>query len=140
MPHTDVAAAETPIHETPRDCNRAPCNRHDHCGTRTALHRDYITTSNTRERDHGRDPAHGQCNSRIKPGPRATDMASLSDNSDIPVTDTPVSSASGITIGARIAVGRNTQPRYPLAARKRGYEGQAIIRARIGPSGNVLRN
>lgn len=76
---------------------------------------------------------------RTKPAPHTTEIASLDDSSGVVTTDALVPVGSGKTIGARIAVGRNAQPRYPLAARKRGYEGRAIIRAKIGPSGNVLR-
>lgn len=32
----------------------------------------------------------------------------------------------------------NAQPRYPLVARKRGYEGQTVVRARVSESGRVL--
>ena len=138
MLHTDVAAAETPIHEPLATATAQPAT-----ATITATHAPLsiaITSPPATRAREITDVILPTVNAtpRIKPAPRATDMASLSNSSDIPVTDTPVSSTSGITIGARIAVGRNTQPRYPLAARKRGYEGQAIIRARIGPSGNVL--
>lgn len=76
---------------------------------------------------------------RTKPAPHTTDVASLGDTSGVLATDALAPVSSGTTIGARIAVGRNAQPRYPLAARKRGYEGRAIIRAKISPSGNVIR-
>lgn len=75
---------------------------------------------------------------RDKPAPHIAEVASLDEITDVSATDAPAPSGPGAMIGVQTADGRNEQPRYPLAARKRGYEGQTIIRAKIGPSGKVL--
>jgi periplasmic protein TonB len=56
--------------------------------------------------------------------------ARLSDQSQVGPTvviDTPIRAASG-----------NPQPRYPMVARKRGFEGRSVVRARVSASGSVL--
>lgn len=45
--------------------------------------------------------------------------------------------ALAIETNTAVAPG-NAQPRYPLVARKRGYEGQAVVRARVSEKGRVL--
>ena len=46
---------------------------------------------------------------------------------------------SAPTIETEIAiVPGNTQPNYPLIARKRGYEGQAVVRVQVSERGQVL--
>jgi periplasmic protein TonB len=62
---------------------------------------------------------------RLRP---ETAAASSSQASPSVVIKTPTTSAP-----------RNPQPRYPLIARKRGFEGRSIIRAHISPSGQVLK-
>lgn len=53
-------------------------------------------------------------------------------------TRRPMSPAAvSIETGIAVASG-NAQPRYPLIARKRGYEGRAIIRASVSERGRVL--
>lgn len=46
---------------------------------------------------------------------------------------------STLSIETQIAAAPgNAQPRYPLIARKRGYEGQTIVRAQVSKSGQVI--
>jgi protein TonB len=70
--------------------------------------------------------------------PHATDVGGLGNNSDVSATETPAPSNQSFSVDAQVHVGNNKQPRYPHAARKRGYEGQAIINVRIGTRGEVL--
>jgi len=50
----------------------------------------------------------------------------------------PATSASAVSTAARASEGAdNPAPRYPLLARKRGYEGESIIRVVVGADGRV---
>ena len=97
-----------------------------------------------------------------KPNHEATDAAPLAHPDNMPSLQIPViavrpekptaqnprpkirsAGPSQASLGVVIdipttAVPGNPHPRYPSAARKRGYEGQTIIRAQIGLRGNVL--
>ena len=56
-----------------------------------------------------------------------------------PALNHPSPPRAAPTIRTEIAiVPGNTQPRYPLIARKRGYEGQAVVRVQVADTGRVL--
>ena len=69
--------------------------------------------------------------------PAQSPAASEADGAPVSVAARPPQ-GSGPSVVVQVVPGSNKPPRYPLAARKRGQEGTALIRAKIGESGQVL--
>lgn len=64
---------------------------------------------------------------------RPTEVARLD-----PARTEPPTARTNTRIETRISIRPgNSQPHYPLVARKRGYQGQAIIRVELSPTGEV---
>lgn len=81
---------------------------------------------------------------KTKPVAHPSGLASIAivEPTDIARVDpapTRQSPRSAPTIETEIAVAPgNAQPHYPLVARRRGYEGQAIVRVQVSETGKVL--
>mgnify|MGYP002817830725 CR=1 FL=1 len=84
----------------------------------------------------------GQATPRRKPAAQIPASIRVVDNTEIAALPParsdrgPAKTASVVETQIAIRPG-NSQPRYPLAARKRGYEGQTIIRVEVSGDGNV---
>lgn len=89
---------------------------------------------------------------RARPHPKPTPQEPPDVPNQPPVRNPAISDADGAPVSvaarppqgggpavvAQVVPGSNKPPRYPRAARKRGQEGTALIRATIGTSGEVL--